>query len=115
MAADLALLLSLAGPVLAGYLTDPATIEVMCNDNGRAFLTRFGQGTVEVAHPGWGHLDRFLGAVAHETGRRMAGWSAAPECGPRRRRMAYPGGPAPGRPGDHAESPHAPPADLYPG
>src|SRR2546423_8332288 len=66
--ADRELLLSLAGPVLAGYLTDGDTIEVMCNDNGTCYLTRFGVGTVEVEHPGWEALDRFLSAIAHEVG-----------------------------------------------
>ena len=77
MAADLDLLLSLAGPLLAGYLMAPDTIEVMVNDNGTAFLARFGQGMVEVEHPGFAHLDRFLSAIAHEVGQE---WRAsAPE------------------------------------
>jgi len=66
--ADRDLLLSLAGPLLAGYLSDGAVIEIMANDNGSCYLTRFGIGTVEVAHPGWEALDRFLSAIAHEVG-----------------------------------------------
>jgi type IV secretion system protein TrbB len=62
------MLLSLAGPVLAGYLSDDATIEVMCNDNETCFVTRFGLGTSEAHHPGMAPLDRFLAAVAHEVG-----------------------------------------------
>jgi type IV secretion system protein TrbB len=64
--ADRELLLSLAGPLLASYITAPDTIEVMCNDNGTCFLNRFGSGIVEVEHPGWRELDTFLCAVAHE-------------------------------------------------
>ena len=66
--ADREVLLSLAGPVLARYLTDGDTIEVMANDNGTCYVTRFGVGTLEVAHPGWDALDRFLSAIAHEVG-----------------------------------------------
>jgi type IV secretion system protein TrbB len=61
-------LLMLAGPVLAGYLLDPATIEVMVNDNGTAYLSRFGLGTMAVEAPAWADLDRFLAAIAHEVG-----------------------------------------------
>jgi type IV secretion system protein TrbB len=67
--ADRDLLLSLAGPILAGYLDDPALIEISCNDNGTCFLNRFGEGTTEVAHPGWGELERFLCLAAHEGGK----------------------------------------------
>jgi type IV secretion system protein VirB11 len=66
--ADRDLLLSLAGPLLASYLTEGDTTEVMANDNGTCYLSRFGVGTVEVAHPGWDALDRFLSAIAHEVG-----------------------------------------------
>ena len=65
---DRDILLSLAGPVLADYVTDGTTLEVMCNDNGTCYVTRLGVGTVEVAHPGWEALDRFLRAMAHEVG-----------------------------------------------
>jgi type IV secretion system protein VirB11 len=66
--ADRDLLVLLAGPLLARYLTDGEVIEVMCNDNGSCYLTRFGVGTVAVEHPGWEVLDRFLSAIAHEVG-----------------------------------------------
>jgi len=61
-------LTALAGPVLRGYLMDPTVLEIMCNDNGTTFLTRFGVGTVEVEHPGFGVLDTFLRGVAHAIG-----------------------------------------------
>jgi type IV secretion system protein VirB11 len=61
------ILLSLAG-TLRNALEDPTVIEIMCNPNGRCFITRHGQGTSEASHPGFGTLDRFLGAVAHEVG-----------------------------------------------
>lgn len=67
--ADRDLLLSLAGPILAGYLQDPHVIEISCNDNGTCFLNRFGEGKTEVAHPGWGFLERFLCLAAHEGGK----------------------------------------------
>lgn len=71
---DRALLLSLAGPVLAAYLDDCEVLEVMCNDNGTCYVTRFGIGMVEVAHPGFTALDRFLSAIAHEVGQE---WRAS--------------------------------------
>lgn len=71
---DRALLLSLAGPVLAAYLDDREVLEIMCNDNGTCFLTRFGVGMVEVAHPGFAMLDRFLSAIAHDVGQE---WRAS--------------------------------------
>ena len=40
----------------------------MANDNATCYLTRFGVGTVEVEHPGWEALDRFLSGIAHEVG-----------------------------------------------
>lgn len=72
--ADRALLLSLAGPELAGYLGDPDITDICCNDNGTAFVRRLSQGKQEVAHPGFAALDRFLAAVAHEVG---AEWRAS--------------------------------------
>mgnify|MGYP003513006033 CR=1 FL=1 len=41
---DRAVLLSLAGPVLAGYLDDPSVMEVLVNPNGTCFVERFGAG-----------------------------------------------------------------------
>lgn len=77
--ADRDLLLMLAGPILAGYLNDGDVTEVMINDNGTAFLNRYGLGMHEVAHPdsdckpGYSHLDTFLSAIADAVGQA---WTA---------------------------------------
>lgn len=72
--ADREELLMLAGPVLASYLEDGDVTEIMVNDNGTAFLNRYGIGMSEVPHPdeacvpGQSHLDNFLSAIAHAAG-----------------------------------------------
>jgi type IV secretion system protein TrbB len=64
--ADRTVLLSLAGPLLASYLEDPSTIEVLVNPNGTCYVERFGQGMQE-AEPIANHdLDTFLAAIANE-------------------------------------------------
>src|SRR5262245_28202824 len=84
--AERAFLLDMAGPVLAADLTDPRTIEVMCNDNGTCFVNTFEVGMHEEAHPGEVALDRFLriiaDAVGHPWGPRAPEMNAAlPEVG----------------------------------
>ena len=49
--ANRAALLSLAGPTLAGYLDDPAVIEILINPNETCFVERFGLGMRESLAP----------------------------------------------------------------
>lgn len=60
-------LLALGGPVLTGYLNDPAVIEVLVNPNGTCYVERFGVGMLPSEAPGPHDLDRFLAAIAHAT------------------------------------------------
>lgn len=69
MAENVEMLLGLAGEPLATYLRDGQVTEVMCNDNGTCFLSRLGEGMIEVEHPGWRVLDVFLGAIADASGK----------------------------------------------
>lgn len=61
-------LFMLAGPVLSGYLTDPATIEIIVNPNGSCFVEQFGHSMQERAPMEPRDLDRFLRAIAHAVG-----------------------------------------------
>lgn len=65
--ANKAVLLSLAGTTLAGYLDDPAVIEILVNPNDTCFVERFGVGMRQSLGPRTADLDRFLAAIAHET------------------------------------------------
>lgn len=71
--ADREELLSLAGPILGGYLDDPQVTDIAANDNETCFVRRLGQGKKQVVHPGFEVLDGFLGLVAHEVG---TAWSS---------------------------------------
>lgn len=68
---DRALLLTLGGSVLAGYLEDPLVTDITTNDNGTCFIYHQQEGKQWVEHPGFGRVERFLLAAAEAAGKEL--------------------------------------------